>query len=81
MRKDIDVKNRIVNMYDVDTGIDEKEIIKYLDKQMKVRFHSVWFSPKCNYEFTGKTIDRVGNSFTINGYSPRKGSYQVIITS
>ena len=38
MKKDIDLKERIVHMYDVDTGIYENEIIKYLDKQMKVRF-------------------------------------------
>jgi hypothetical protein len=43
MRKNIDMKNRVVDMYDVDTGKNEAEIISYLDRKMKVRFHSATF--------------------------------------
>ena len=67
MQKHIDLKNRVVDMYDVDTGDCEDEIIKYLDKKMKVRFHSATFNNK-NYVFTGNPKDRANNSFTISGY-------------
>ena len=79
MHKDIDIKNRVVNMYNVDTGSNETEIIDYLDKQMKVRFHSVVFSPACKYQFTGKTADQASRSITVNGYILKKGNQAVII--
>ena len=67
MRKDIDIKERIVHMHDIDTGVYESEIIKYLDKKMKVRIHSAFFNNK-NYTFIGKASEQVSNSFTIDEY-------------
>ncbi len=79
MYKDISIKDRVVNMYDVDTGTDQDEIIKFLDKQMKVRFHSVVFSPKCKYMFLGKQADQATNSLTVSKYQIKNGSQAVLI--
>ena len=70
MKKDIDIKERIVHFHDVDTGLYENEIIKYLDKQMKIRFHSAFFN-NCKYTFTSKPSDQVSNSITVSGYRKR----------
>lgn len=70
MKKDIDIKERVVNFHDVDTGIYEEEIVKYLDKQMKVRFHSAFFN-NSKYIFTSKPSEQVSNSITVSGYRKR----------
>ena len=70
MKKNIDIRNRIVDMYDVDIAMDAKEIIKYLDKNMKIRFFSVRASYS-KYVFTGRPEDAAGGSITINGYRLR----------
>jgi hypothetical protein len=67
MRKDINIKERIVHMYDVDTGIFEDEIINYLDKQMKVRFHSAFFN-NSKYIFISRPSEQVPNSITVSEY-------------
>lgn len=79
MIKDIDIQNRVVNMHDVDTGIDEVEIIKYLDKKMKIRFHSVFFSSNSNYTYTGTQDDQSSNSITVSGYVNKKPNKAVLI--
>jgi len=78
MRKDIDIKGRIVHMYDVDTGIYEGEIVAYLDKQMKVRFHSAAFN-NSKYTFISKPSEQVPNSITVSGYKRKDGSNAIII--
>ena len=79
MKKDINIGNRVVNMYDVDTAKDETEIIKYLDKQMKVRFHSVFFSPNSNYTYTGKGTEQSNNSITVSGYTTKTNGKAILI--
>lgn len=79
MYKDISIKDRVVNMYDVDTGADQEEIVKFLDKQMKVRFHSVSFSSKCKYMFLGKQAEQAPNSITVSQYQTKNGDQAVLI--
>ena len=67
MQKTIDIKNRVVDLYDVDTGEHEDEIVKYLDKNMKVRFHSAFFN-NSKYVFTGSPKDKTSNAITVTGY-------------
>ena len=71
MHKSVDIKNRIVNYYNIDTGSYEEEIINYLNKQMKVRFHhaSFWHF---NYVFLGKPEDQESNSITVSSYRKRE---------
>lgn len=80
MNKTIDIKNRVVDMYDVDTGLHEDEIISYLDRKMKVRFHSAHFNNN-KYVFIGKPSDKTQNSITVSGYRKRAGNenYSVVI--
>ena len=78
MRKEIDLKERIVNMYDVDTGIYENEIVKYLDKKMKVRFHSASFN-NLKYTFTSKPSEQAPNSITVSGYKNKDSSNNAVI--
>lgn len=66
----VDLKNRVVDFFNVDTGQVEKDIVKYLDKQMKVRLHSAVFQNK-KYVFTGNSKDYSTNSITISGYRKR----------
>jgi len=70
MQKQIDIKNRVVNYYSVDTGRCEEEIIGFLDKQMKVRFHDVYFW-HFKYVFLGKPNEQVSNSITVSSYRIR----------
>jgi hypothetical protein len=67
MNKKIDLKNRKVDIYDVDTGLYEEEIISFLKRQMKVVIHSARFSNK-KYVFTGDPKDSIGNAIVITGY-------------
>lgn len=67
MKKNVDLKNRIVDIYDVDTGKHELEIISYLDRNMKVRFHNASFNNK-KYVFLGDPVDYKNNTLTINRY-------------
>jgi hypothetical protein len=67
MNKNIDLKNRVVDMYNVDTGQYESEIISYLDRKMKVRFHSAIFN-NSRYVFTGNPKDKSNNAITVSGY-------------
>ena len=67
MQKHIDMKNRVVDMYDVDTKDCEAEIIGYLDRKMKVRFHSATFNNP-HYVFTGNPVEAAPNSITVSGY-------------
>lgn len=67
MTKHIDLKNRVVDMFDVDTKDCEAEIIGYLARNMKVRFHSATFNNN-HYVFTGNPLDKSANAITVSGY-------------
>ena len=78
MKKDIDLKSRLVEMYDVNTGMYEDEIASYLDKNMRVRFYSASF---CNnkYVFIGTPADNVGNSITVISYRRKNAGENVSV--
>ena len=78
MNKNIDLKNRVVDMYDVDTGQCEDEIVSYLDRKMKVRFHSAEFH-NSKYVFTGNSRDRSNNAITVSSYRKKKPGENVSI--
>jgi hypothetical protein len=71
MNKNVDLKNRVVDLYDVDTGRYENDIISYLDRKMKVRFHSAYFN-NSRYVFIGKPSDGANNSITVSGYRKKQ---------
>ncbi|MFA5024105.1 MAG: hypothetical protein WC523_04075 [Patescibacteria group bacterium] len=78
MQKSIDIKNRIVDYYDADTGQVEDEVVAYLDKKMKVRFHSASFN-NSKYVFMGNPKDKAPNSITISSYRDKKPGEKVSI--
>lgn len=78
MRKNIDMKSRVVDMYDVDTGAHETEIVGYLDRKMKVRFHSAHFNNH-KYVFIGKPADGANNSITVSSYRRKQPGENVSI--
>lgn len=78
MQKNIDLKNRVVDMYDVDTGACESEIVSYLDRKMKVRFHSATFN-NTHYVFTGNPKDKAANAITVSGYRKKTPGEKVSI--
>jgi hypothetical protein len=78
MKKDIDIKGRLVEYWNIDTGMYEDEIVKYLDKKMKVRFHSASFN-NSKYTFISNPAEQVSNSITVSGYRHKSGSNAVVI--
>jgi len=78
MNKKLDLKNGIVNYYDVDTSLVEDEIVSYINRNMKVRFHGAIFNNH-NYVFTGTAADRFPNSITVSGYRKKKAGENVSI--
>ena len=78
MKKDIDIKNRLIEYWDIDTGIYEDEIIKYLDKKMRVRFHSASFN-NSKYTFISNPSEQSSNSITVSGYKYKDSNNAVII--
>ena len=67
MRKKINLKERIVCFWEINTGEYEKEIVSFLDRQMKVRFYSAYFN-NSKYIFIGNPNDGINNSITVSGY-------------
>jgi hypothetical protein len=67
MKKNIDLQNRIVELWEVETSKCEDEIVSYLDRKMKVRFHDAVFN-HINYVFIGKPHDAFQNTITVSGY-------------
>ena len=86
MLKTIDIKNRIVELTDVDTGdIDpqtgkryEDMIAEWIDKKLRVCFHSVTVN-NSKYVFTGNPKDRINNTITVSGYRAKKPGERVSI--
>ena len=71
MTKNINIKDRIVDFYDVDMVDVEDEMVSYLDKKMKVRIHSATIGSN-KYVFTGNPKDHASNSITVSGYRAKK---------
>ena len=71
MQKKIDMKNRVVDLWDVDTGQFESEIVSYLDRKMRVRFHSAHFN-NSRYVFIRTAQDQSQNSITVSSYRRKK---------
>lgn len=70
MRKNIDLKNRVVDLYEVeDSSLYEQEIVGFLDRKMKVRIHGALFNNN-KYVFTGSPGDGMsgGSTITVSGY-------------
>jgi len=79
MQKKIDMKNRIVDMWDVDTGRHESEIVSYLDRSMKVRFHSAHFN-NSRYVFIRGSGDQSQNSITVSSYRKKQPGENVSVS-
>lgn len=78
MNKQIDIKNGKVDIYDVDTGLHEEEIVSYLKRNMKVVFHGAKFSNR-KYVFTGNPDSHINNSITITGYRKKNPGERVSV--
>lgn len=78
MRKDVKIKERLVEYWDICTGIYENEIVKYLDKKMKVRFHSASFN-NLKYTFISSPSEQAPNSITVSGYKNKINNTSIII--
>lgn len=70
MKKNIDLQNRIVNLYEIETNKYENEIISYLDRKMRVCFHDAVFNNQ-NYVFIGRPSDGIQNTITVSSYRKR----------
>jgi len=78
MKKNVNLKDRVVDMWEVDTGLHESEIVSYLDRKMKVRFHSARFS-NSTYVFTGNPKDGPSDCITVSGYRKKQPGEKVSI--
>ena len=78
MQKKIDLKNGVVELWEVDTGLHENEIKSYLDRKMKVRFHSAFFN-NSKYVWTGNPDEGIANSITVSGYRKKNPGEKVSI--
>lgn len=79
MQKKIDMKNRVVDLWDVDTGQFESEIVSYLDRKMKVRFHSAYFN-NARYVFIRGSGDQSQNSITVSSYRKKQPGENISIS-
>jgi len=79
MQKSIDLKNRMVDMYDVDTGTYENEIVGYLDRKMRVRFHSAFFNNN-RYVFIRGQQDQSSNSITVSSYRKKQPGENISVS-
>ena len=78
MKRDINIKERLVEYWNIDTGTHESEIVKYLDKKMKVRFHSALFG-NLKYTFVGKPDEQARNSVTVSSYKLKENKSSIVI--
>lgn len=78
MNKKIDLKSRIVEIFNVDTGLHEDEIISYLQRQMKVVFHAANFSNR-KYVFTGDPNEHINNAITVTGFRKKKPGERISV--
>ena len=78
MNKKLDLKNKIVHFYEVDTGLVEDEIASYIDRDMKIRFYSAVFN-NSKYVFIGDPNDKFPNSITISKYRKKTAGEKISI--
>ena len=86
MNKSIDIKNRIVDLTDVNTGDHDPQtgkryedlIVEWLDKKMRVCFHSVTLNNQ-TYVFTGNPNDHIHNAITVSGYRTKQAGEKTSI--
>ncbi len=79
MQKSIDIKNRVVDMHNVNTGTHENEIVSYLDRGMKVRFHSAHFNNH-QYVFIRGPSDQSSNSITVSSYRKKQPGENISVS-
>ena len=79
MQKKIDLKARVVDYFDVDTGDVEDEICRFLDKHMKVKFHSAIFNNRY-YVFIRGPGDQSSNSIMVSSYRDKKPGENISIS-
>ena len=79
MQKKIDIKNRVVDYWDVNTGDSEQEIISYLKRNMKVRLHSAYFNNK-HYVFIRGKGDQSSNSITVSSYRKKQPGENISVS-
>jgi len=78
MTKNINIKDRIVDFYDVVMEDVEDEMASYIDRKMRVRIHSAVVGSN-KYVFTGNPSDHSPNSITISGYRVKKSGEKISI--
>ena len=78
MKKVLDLKGRVVNYYSVDTGLVEDEIVSYLKRGMKVRFHGAKFN-NSTYVFLGNASDKASNAITVSSYRKKAAGENVSV--
>lgn len=79
MQKKIDLKKRIVELWDVNTGLIESEIVGYLDRKMKVCFYSAYFN-NLRYVFIRGVEDQSNNSITVSGYRKKQPGENISVS-
>lgn len=78
MTKKIDMKNRVVDIYDCNTGECEDEIVSFLNRKMVVRLHSAYFSNQ-NYVFIHGTQSR-GSGIVIKSYRKKQPGENISVS-
>lgn len=79
MQKKIDTKNRVVEMWNVDTGKYEDDIVSYLDRQMRVVFHDAYFN-NSRYVFIRKPSDQSSFSITVSAYRKKQPGENISVS-
>ena len=79
MNRKINMKDRLVEYFDVDTASEENNIIAYLDRQMRVCFHSAVFNNK-KYVFIRGPKDQSANSITVSSYRKKQPGENISVS-
>ncbi len=79
MNKKLDLKNRTIHYYDVDTQLIEDEAIGFLDRNMKIKFYSAHFNNR-KWVFLGDPNDRTPGALTVNGYRKKQAGENISVS-
>ncbi len=79
MQKKINIKGRLVEYWDVRTNDVENDIVSYLDRSMKVRFHSAHFNNH-KYVFIRGPSDQSSNSITVSSYRKKQPGENISVS-
>lgn len=79
MKTKINIKDRIVDVYDCDTGECEDELISFLDRKMKIRFHSAYFNNQ-KVVFIHGIQNSGDHSITITGYRKKQPGENISVS-